>query len=201
MEPDRLFGCVAFYPLGAGVPGHDAAFGVEQVNRVFGYALNNRTQTQIVCAQLLPRLVLLGYVANNAQHRRPILGCNGLEHDVDRKLGTVFAQRPQIHGSAHLTGARMRRVVFPVLRMTATKPLRNQDLNRLPDQLVIPVTEKLCNARIGLANDPLPVGDQNPIGRKLKQVLYGCLRKPGRAVFKRRGIVLPGEIRRAHVQI
>ena len=85
--------------------------------------------------------MLLGDVANDAEHSRARRSLERLQHDVDRKFGAVLAQSEEIHGRAHLAGAGMGMVIFAMRGMAHAEALRNEIFDGLADQLGLRVTK------------------------------------------------------------
>ena len=181
----NLIGGVALDALAAGVPGHDVAVAVEQIDGVVADALDDGAQLLVVAAQGLQRRALLGYVAHEAQHHGAEGRLGRLQHDVDGKLGAILAQGEQIHGRAHLARARMGGVVLAMAGMAAAEALRNEVLDRQADQLSRRVAEQLRAARVCGTDHALGVGDEDRVGREIEQALGRELGEFGRDHFPR----------------
>src|SRR6185295_11971443 len=90
--------------------------------------------------------------------------------DLRRELGAVLPASEERHARAHRPRTRIAEVPFAVSGVAGAKPLRNQDLDRLPDQLLARIAED----PLGLAvdADDLAVGtdDDHRVGGCLQQI-------------------------------
>ena len=137
----NLVRAVLLDPLRAGIPGHHESVQVKHVDRIVAHAFDNRPQVLIVAPQRVKRRALFRHIAHKAQHHRAGRGLDRLEHDVDRELASILAQPKKIHGRTHLPRPRMGVVILSVTGVLASESLRNQALNRQPQQFRLCVTK------------------------------------------------------------
>ena len=82
-----------------------------------------------------------GDVADRRRDQRAFGTLDRAEHDLDRELAAVLAPPRSLDPGAHLTHARGFAVEVPILDVPAVQPSRDQELHRLPGELVAAVAE------------------------------------------------------------
>ena len=176
MLADDLLGAVTLDALRTRVPRHDVAVSIQQVDGVIAHALHDGAQLHITLADSLDRRSLLRGIAHKAQRHHPLDGVHRLEHDVDWKLGAVFAETVEIQRRPHLPRPRVRIVVFAMAGMAAPEPIRNQLLHMHSGEFYARVPEQLRRPRVRVTDPPLGIYNEDRIGRKLEEVLQCQIR-------------------------
>ena len=127
------------------------------------------TLCRVPCSLL--RGPLLGHIANKTQHYRPRGRCRRLQQNIDRKLASILAQSEQIQSDPHLTRLGVGKIILPMVGMAVPKTLGNQAVNRQAFKLFLRIAEQFPGPRVRVADSSLLVGDDNPVRRKLEEVL------------------------------
>ena len=93
--------------------------------------------------ELLGRGPALGHVADHGDDVRVTARLHRAEPDLDRELLARAPAAVQVEPRAHRAGARVGRVALAVRDVARAQGIREEDLDRLPDELVDRVPEEL----------------------------------------------------------
>ncbi len=126
-----------------GFHGRDVPLRVEKIDGIVPHSVEQRAKLQILAPREFLGFVLLGYIANDAQHNRAFWRSQGLEHDIDRELRTILAEREKVQGRTHLAGSRMSVVVLAMCRVARSESFRHEALDRLANQLRLAVSQRV----------------------------------------------------------
>jgi hypothetical protein len=95
---------------------------------------------------------------------------HGTEAYLDRELRAIAAPGEQRQPGAHRPQTRGTDVVTAMLDMAGAKSFRHQLFERLPDQLVVAVTEQHSGLPVGETDDPAAVDHDQRVGRRIERI-------------------------------
>jgi hypothetical protein len=107
-------------------------------------------------------------VADRCNHQHPFLGLDRREADLDGKFAAVLAPSGQIQADAHRSRARVGDELVSVRDVALRDTLGEQDLHRLPHQLIVRVSERRLRLRIGVGDPGRRVHRHDGVGRCLE---------------------------------
>src|SRR6202162_4207837 len=131
MATNDLLRAVSSGSRRAGIPSGNAALSVKQQDGIIPHALHKRPQLLLAFPQGFLGSLLFRDVVDDTQHRSAFGSLHRTEHDVDREFASILASSVEFNSSPHRPHPVFRVKGFAVGRMSASKSLRNQGLNRL----------------------------------------------------------------------
>src|SRR5271157_5728089 len=144
-------------PLGV-VP-RDHVGGVLGQKAVHGFAV----------AQLPHQPLAVADVAYGGRDEQALLGLDGTEADLHRKLVAVPMTAGEVLYATHRPYVWVPLVSAALSDVLPTDPIGNQDLYALPDQLLAPVAEELLGLGVDRGDGTTPVGDDQGVGTRFHE--------------------------------
>src|SRR5882672_994956 len=126
-------------------------------------------QLDIFLAQLVFAALAARYVADRAGDERGFAGVHGTETDLDRELAAIFAPAFEVQTDSHRPHARVRKIALAMTGMSSAERPRQQDLDRLSQQLGARVSEQSFGLGIDKLDFSLAVDNDNRVGCGLQQ--------------------------------
>ncbi len=163
--PDQFLPGVAEQALAGRVDREDDALGVGG-DDAEGQTVEDRLAQGVHLRRLqqLRGVEALGDVDHRGQHEVAVSRLQGIEPDLDRHFRAVLPQAVEIAAGAHGARVRMGEEAVAVVRVTPTKALWNQDLDRLAQQLLAGVAEQLLDLRVDQHDPAVAVDHQHGVG-------------------------------------
>jgi hypothetical protein len=131
----------------------------------------------------------LGDVGHERQREHPLRRLHVAEADLDRKLGAVPAASGQDKVPAHPAHPRLGEVRPAMPGVGGLRARREQQLQRLADQLAARVTEHQLGPRVDEHDRPRAIDHDDALGRRLEERARGGLAPVQRLLV---GLVLDG---------
>jgi hypothetical protein len=107
-------------------------------------------------------------VANGAHREHAVLGFQGAQADLHRKLAAILSEAEEREARPHRAGSRVGEI--PGAGVTTPESLRYQDFKRLPKQLIAAVPEEPLGLRIHQHDAAQRVDDHDRVGDELEQI-------------------------------
>src|SRR5262245_39665457 len=100
------------------------------VSKLFQISIRTRQLGRCLLQPLLG-LFSLGEVSQSAANEQHLVYSQRAEADLHTEFAAVFAASRKFHSNAHWTGARLRKVLNPLRKMTFAETLRQENFQRL----------------------------------------------------------------------
>jgi len=109
-----------------------------------------------------------GDVVQGADDVQITLHIDRSEADLHPDLASVATNGDQLAARSHAACRRLRGKLDPMLRVSRSQALGNEDLHRLPDELLPPVAEHRHGRFVDERDPAGPVHDHNRLGNRLE---------------------------------
>jgi hypothetical protein len=137
---------------------------VAELGRALGHQV---LEVVAVDPQLLGQPPAVGHVADRARDPRPVVRFHRAQADLHPELREVVGSHVPDAGAPDVVGA--------AAHVARPEAVGNEQLDRLPQQLVARVAEELLGLAVDQDDLPLPVGDHHGVRGRLQEVLEAGL--------------------------
>ena len=159
---------IAEDPMGRFVPAGDDA-GQRLADDGVSRRIDDRRQLEAVLVGPLA----FGDVADGARHQHAAFGRERAEADLDRNLAPVLAATEELDLGPHGPGPGLRKIATAMGRVSRAEALRDQHLDRQPQQLGARVAKQELSLAVDDDDLPAAVDDDDGVGRGLQQATEG----------------------------